>query len=149
MLFQRGRKEAANATLCSGPGFLRASGLLSVRSAARSLRQQNNGQAELGAFHPDAKAKNDFSPHGYCIQHEGLGAEGSAQNSGGGDVYLSLQPAVHSIRSYSGKGWGDRVGWGFAILFKRDLNPGLGQDRERSSVHPLSVAEVPCLGDPS
>lgn len=81
--FSAWRKEAANAILSSRPSFLWASGLLSMRgAAAQSLRQQNNGQAELGASHPDTKAKNDFSPHGYHIQHEALGAEGSAQNWG-------------------------------------------------------------------
>lgn len=61
------------------------------------------------------------------------------------NVYLFLQPAVHSLRSNSGRGWGRGA---FAILFKTtELNPGLGQDRKKS--HPLPVAEVPCLGDPS
>lgn len=114
------------------------------KCCSQSLRQQNNGHAELGAFHPDAKAKNDFSPHGYCIQGESLGAEGSAQNWGEMFIYF----CSHSISSYSGRGCG-LSGKGFAILFKIEVNPGLGVNRERSSVHPSSVAEVPCLGDPS
>ena len=147
--FSAWRKEAANAIQSSRPGFLWASGLLSVRgAAAQSLRQQNNGRAELGASHPDTKAKNDFSPHGYHIQHEALGAEGSAQNWGEMFIYLCSQQSTAwgATLAEAGGWWSGR---GLAILFKGDLNPGLGQDKVKSSVHPLSVAEVPCLGDTS
>lgn len=63
-----------------------------------------------------------------------------------GGKRLSIFAATALGATLAEAGGGVQSGKGFAILFKIDLNPGLGLDRERSSVHPLSVAEVPCLG---
>lgn len=68
----------------------------------------------LGAFHPAAKAKNGFSPHGYCIQQEGLGAEGSAQNWGEMFIYSCclLSIALGVPLAWAGEGCGGGGGGG-------------------------------------
>lgn len=65
--------------------------------------------------------------------------------TGGKRLSIFAATALGATLAEAGGGGGAQNGKGFAILFKIDLNPGLGLDRERSSVHPLSVAEVPCL----
>lgn len=86
-----------------------------MRSAAQSLRQQNNGRAELGAFHPDAKAKNDFSHMGTVFSMKGWELK-SLHRTGG--TQLSIFAATALGATLAGA-MGDRVGRDLQFYLKQ------------------------------